>query len=60
MPKIKVVRGIERDKTSKKDRVRVEPGKVHARSWLESRFSKKTVANWLKTGVLEAVEEEGE
>ena len=56
MTKLKVIRGIDIAKRGK-DPVRVEPGKVHARSWLEEKFGKKPVANWLKTGVLEALEE---
>ena len=56
MTKLKVIRGIDVAKRGK-DPVRVEPGKVHDRSWLEARFGKNPVANWLKTGVLEAVEE---
>ncbi len=55
MTKLKVIRGIDIAKRGK-DPVRVEPGKVHARSWLEGKFGKKVIANWLKTGVLVIVE----
>ena len=48
MAKLKVVRGIENKKG------RIEAGEKVDRKDLEDHFSKKTVAHWLKKGVLKS------